>query len=147
MPRRVPDIGKVNAAIGFRPTRDAGPDPGRRHRIPSGESTSTTATGTMQGPLTARTEHASRESVGSWGRPPESAGHEARTRGGVGGGLSEPMRIVHVITRLIIGGAQENTLLTVEGLHHRHGDDVTLITGPAEGPEGDLFERAAARAA
>jgi glycosyltransferase involved in cell wall biosynthesis len=52
------------------------------------------------------------------------------------------MRIVHVITRLIIGGAQENTLLTVEGLHHRHGDDVTLITGPAEGPEGDLFDRA-----
>src|SRR4051812_12801797 len=54
------------------------------------------------------------------------------------------LRIVHVITRLIIGGAQENTLLTVEDLHHRHGDDVTLITGPAEGPEGDLFDRAAA---
>lgn len=52
------------------------------------------------------------------------------------------MRIIHVITRLILGGAQENTLLTVEGLHHRHGDDVTLITGPAEGPEGDLFGRA-----
>jgi glycosyltransferase involved in cell wall biosynthesis len=52
------------------------------------------------------------------------------------------MRIVHVITRLIIGGAQENTLLTVEGLQRNHGDDVTLITGPAEGPEGDLFDRA-----
>ena len=52
------------------------------------------------------------------------------------------MRIVHVITRLIIGGAQENTLLTVEGLHHHYHDDVTLITGPAEGPEGDLFDRA-----
>src|SRR5258708_31496236 len=52
------------------------------------------------------------------------------------------MRIVHIITRLILGGAQENTLLTVDGLHHRFGDDVTLITGPAEGPEGDLFERA-----
>ena len=52
------------------------------------------------------------------------------------------MKIVHVITRLIIGGAQENTLLTVEGLHHRHGDDVTLISGPAIGPEGDLFARA-----
>jgi glycosyltransferase involved in cell wall biosynthesis len=55
------------------------------------------------------------------------------------------MRIVHVITRLILGGAQENTLLTVDGLHHRHGIDVTLITGPAEGPEGDLFARAAER--
>src|SRR5206468_7581227 len=52
------------------------------------------------------------------------------------------MRIVHVITRLIIGGAQENTLLTVEGLHHHYHDEVTLITGPAEGPEGDLFGRA-----
>jgi len=55
------------------------------------------------------------------------------------------MRIVHIITRLILGGAQENTLLTVDGLHHRFGDDVTLITGPAEGPEGDLFGRAKAR--
>ena len=55
------------------------------------------------------------------------------------------MRIVHVITRLILGGAQENTLLTVDGLHHRCGDDVTLIAGPAEGPEGDLFARAADR--
>jgi glycosyltransferase involved in cell wall biosynthesis len=52
------------------------------------------------------------------------------------------MRIVHVITRLIIGGAQENTLLTVQGLDHYYHDDVTLITGPAEGPEGDLFDRA-----
>src|SRR4051812_7258805 len=55
------------------------------------------------------------------------------------------MRIVHVITRLIIGGAQENTLLTVDDLHHQYHDDVTLITGPAEGPEGDLFDRARAR--
>jgi glycosyltransferase involved in cell wall biosynthesis len=55
------------------------------------------------------------------------------------------MRIVHVITRLIIGGAQENTLLTVDELHHRYHDEVTLITGPAEGPEGDLFDRAAQR--
>jgi len=52
------------------------------------------------------------------------------------------MKIVHVITRLILGGAQENTLLTVEGLHHRQKDEVILITGPAEGPEGDLFARA-----
>ncbi|MFO0950808.1 MAG: glycosyltransferase family 4 protein [Isosphaeraceae bacterium] len=52
------------------------------------------------------------------------------------------MKVVHVITRLILGGAQENTLLTVEGLHHRWRDDVVLVTGPAEGPEGDLFTRA-----
>ena len=47
------------------------------------------------------------------------------------------MRIVHVITRSILGGAQENTLLTVDDLHHVYHDDVTLIMGPAEGPEGD----------
>jgi glycosyltransferase involved in cell wall biosynthesis len=51
------------------------------------------------------------------------------------------MRIVHVITRLIIGGAQENTLLTCAGLHAR-GHDVTLITGPTTGPEGTLMQRA-----
>ena len=55
------------------------------------------------------------------------------------------MTIVHVITRLILGGAQENTLLTVDGLHHHYRDDVVLITGPAEGPEGDLFARAKSR--
>ncbi|MBL8878056.1 MAG: glycosyltransferase family 4 protein [Phycisphaerales bacterium] len=51
------------------------------------------------------------------------------------------MRICHVITRLIIGGAQENTLLTCEGLQAA-GHDVTLISGPTDGPEGSLVERA-----
>lgn len=51
------------------------------------------------------------------------------------------MRIAHIITRLIIGGAQENTLLSCEG-QHALGHDVTLITGPAEGPEGSLMLRA-----
>ena len=52
------------------------------------------------------------------------------------------MHIVHYITRLIVGGAQENTLLTVEDQHHLFGDRVTLITGPGVGPEGSLEERA-----
>ncbi|TWT45157.1 putative glycosyltransferase EpsD [Phycisphaerae bacterium RAS1] len=50
------------------------------------------------------------------------------------------MHICHVITRLIIGGAQENTLLTCEGLQQR-GHRVTLISGPTRGPEGSLLER------
>jgi glycosyltransferase involved in cell wall biosynthesis len=50
------------------------------------------------------------------------------------------MRIVHIITRLILGGAQENTLITCKLLAQR-GHDVTLITGPALGPEGELFEQ------
>lgn len=54
------------------------------------------------------------------------------------------MNVAHVITRLIVGGAQENTLLTVEGQHRDYGDRVTLITGPPLGPEGSLLERAQA---
>ena len=50
------------------------------------------------------------------------------------------MKIVHIITRLILGGAQENTLITCKLLANR-GHDVTLITGPAIGPEGHLFDR------
>ncbi len=49
------------------------------------------------------------------------------------------MKIVHIITRLILGGAQENTLITAREQASR-GNDVTLITGPAIGPEGGLFE-------
>ena len=51
------------------------------------------------------------------------------------------MKIVHIITRLILGGAQENTLITCKLLTER-GHDVTLITGPALGPEGQLFQQA-----
>jgi glycosyltransferase involved in cell wall biosynthesis len=50
------------------------------------------------------------------------------------------MKIVHIITRLILGGAQENTLITCRELAAR-GHNVTLITGPALGPEGELFEQ------
>ncbi len=50
------------------------------------------------------------------------------------------MRIVHIITRLIVGGAQENTLVSCEG-QHELGHEVTLITGPPLGPEGSLLER------
>ena len=51
------------------------------------------------------------------------------------------MRIAHVITRMIIGGAQENTLLNCLDLVREHGDDVLLITGPSQGPEGDLLSQ------
>lgn len=54
------------------------------------------------------------------------------------------MRIAHVITRMIVGGAQENTLLCCEDLIRHHGDDVLLITGPPLGPEGSLLDRARA---
>ncbi len=54
----------------------------------------------------------------------------------------EKIKILHVITRLILGGAQENTILTCEGLQAGGRYDVTLISGPALGPEGSLEERA-----
>ena len=54
------------------------------------------------------------------------------------------MKIVHIITRLILGGAQENTLITCQLLAER-GHDVTLITGPAIGPEGQLFDQTKGR--
>jgi glycosyltransferase involved in cell wall biosynthesis len=41
---------------------------------------------------------------------------------------------------LILGGAQENTLITCKLLAQR-GHDVALITGPAIGPEGELFNQ------
>jgi len=50
------------------------------------------------------------------------------------------MKICHIITRLIIGGAQENTIFTVEGLIKK-GYCVELISGPAIGPEGSLEEK------
>jgi glycosyltransferase involved in cell wall biosynthesis len=50
------------------------------------------------------------------------------------------MKITHIITRLILGGAQENTLITCKLLAQR-GHEVTLITGPAIGPEGQLFDQ------
>jgi len=54
------------------------------------------------------------------------------------------LKIIHIITRLILGGAQENTLITCKELAAR-GHDVTLITGPALGPEGQLFEQTRGR--
>lgn len=48
------------------------------------------------------------------------------------------MRVTHIITRLIVGGAQENTVASVFGLRERHAVDTTLISGPTLGPEGSL---------
>lgn len=51
------------------------------------------------------------------------------------------MKITHLITRLIIGGAQENTVLTCRGLVEL-GHDVTLVAGPETGAEGSLWNQA-----
>src|SRR5947208_5565161 len=54
----------------------------------------------------------------------------------------KPIRVLHVITRMIVGGAQENTLLSVEGLDRHPDYEVTLLSGLDRGPEGDLLTRA-----
>jgi glycosyltransferase involved in cell wall biosynthesis len=48
------------------------------------------------------------------------------------------MRVTHIITRLVIGGAQENTLATIGGLCQYDNLEVRLISGPSIGPEGSL---------
>ncbi len=50
------------------------------------------------------------------------------------------MRILHLSTRLILGGSQENTVLSCEG-QSRLGHEVHLAFGPIYGPEGSLLER------
>ena len=48
------------------------------------------------------------------------------------------MRVTHVITRLIVGGAQENIVASVLGLRTKPDLQVDLISGPTHGPEGSL---------
>jgi glycosyltransferase involved in cell wall biosynthesis len=48
------------------------------------------------------------------------------------------MRVAHVITRLIVGGAQENTIASVVGLRQQPACEATLISGPSLGAEGSL---------
>lgn len=49
------------------------------------------------------------------------------------------MRVMHIITRMIVGGAQENTLYNCMDLIRHHADEVVLVTGPTTGPEGKLL--------
>ncbi len=53
------------------------------------------------------------------------------------------MRILHLSTRLIVGGSQENTLLSCVGSANE-GHLVALAYGPIYGPEGSLLPRAQA---
>ena len=50
------------------------------------------------------------------------------------------MKICHVITRMIVGGAQENTFLSARGAVE-DGHECVLLTGPTAGREGDLLSR------
>jgi len=62
---------------------------------------------------------------------PENAGKNER-----------PIRVLHIITRMIVGGAQENTLLSVVGLDAMPEYEVTLVSGIDRGREGELLSQA-----
>ena len=49
-------------------------------------------------------------------------------------------RILHISTRLILGGSQENTILSCEG-QVELGHEVHLAYGPIYGPEGSMLDR------
>lgn len=55
---------------------------------------------------------------------------------------SKPTRVLHIITRMIVGGAQENTLLSVVGLDAMPEYDVDFISGIDKGKEGELLSQA-----
>jgi glycosyltransferase involved in cell wall biosynthesis len=57
---------------------------------------------------------------------------------------ARPLRVLHVITRMMVGGAQENTMLSCALIDPTRYPS-TLITGPETGLEGSLHEEAAAR--
>ena len=57
----------------------------------------------------------------------------------------QKIKVLHIITRLILGGAQENTLLTVLGQQRSGRYQVVLLSGIDEGPEGTLHEEARAK--
>jgi len=52
--------------------------------------------------------------------------------------MKRELRVLHVITRLIVGGAQENTVASVLGLRSKPNLLVQLISGPTIGAEGSL---------
>jgi glycosyltransferase involved in cell wall biosynthesis len=54
--------------------------------------------------------------------------------------MDRPLRILHISTRLILGGSQENTVLSCQG-QAALGHEVHLAFGPIYGPEGSLLEQ------
>ncbi len=54
--------------------------------------------------------------------------------------MTAPLRIMHISTRLILGGSQENTVLSAEG-QAGLGHAVSMVYGPIYGPEGSLLLR------
>ncbi len=57
---------------------------------------------------------------------------------------AQRLRVLHVITRMIVGGAQENTMLSCALIDSERYES-TLLTGPETGVEGELHSESRAR--
>lgn len=66
------------------------------------------------------------------------------TKGNPPGRPGRPVRVLHIITRMIVGGAQENTLLSC-ALASRAGFHCELLSGVQTGLEGELHSETRAR--
>lgn len=64
--------------------------------------------------------------------------------GPLGAGGEPPAMVLHVITRMILGGAQQNTLQSAAGVDAKRFR-AGIVSGPQTGPEGSLHEAARAR--
>src|SRR2546426_4079462 len=82
-------------------------------------------------------------------RPPAGGGpaapHGPARRGrGMTGASTRPLRVLHIITRMIVGGAQENTLLSC-ALIDRRAFPSEILCGVETGAEGELHSECRAR--
>src|SRR5262245_28205478 len=59
-------------------------------------------------------------------------------------GAPRPLRVLHVITRMIVGGAQENTMLSC-ALIDREQFPSAILCGAETGAEGELISESRAR--
>jgi glycosyltransferase involved in cell wall biosynthesis len=72
------------------------------------------------------------------GKEPRAATYTQPVRAGG----PEAVRVLHIITRMIVGGAQENTLLSVVGLDAMPEYEVDFVSGIDRGKEGELLTQA-----
>jgi len=73
-----------------------------------------------------------------------SEGGVVTTPVGAAARSARPLRVLHVITRMIVGGAQENTMLSC-ALIDPDRFPSTLLTGAETGVEGELHTESRAR--
>ncbi len=76
--------------------------------------------------------------------PIEAGDGRATGAGGQAGGPDRPIRVLQVITRMIVGGAQE-TVMLASAMVDRARFPSDLLTGPQTGPEGELQSDTRAR--